>query len=595
MEKPPTSPPPSNLESRFSGRSRWLVLLGLILLLGGVIYFPVRQFEFLNFDDGRFIAENPWLQHGINGASLSWAFGANLTEHSFRAEYWSPLTLLSRLADATIYGGMRPGGFHVTSVLLHLLNALLLCSALARLTGSWLRSAIVALLFLVHPLNVEPVCWLSARKDVLSATFFFLTLLAYAWFAAKPTLGRYLALLGAFTACLMAKPMGVTIPFVLMILDWWPLQRWEKARGDRVQQTRLLAEKIPLLMLAIGGAILAVLSQQDTGAIQTAGAMPFAIRFENALVSYAVYVRRVFWPSDLAMYYPHPGASLPIGYAIAAALFLIAVSASAWLLRRRAPYLLAGWLWFGVVLGPVIGLVQIGGQAMADRYAYPSVIGLFIAIVWGAAGFLETRSSLALPISAAAAILALAACSMHQVQFWKNSVAAFSRAIAVTKNNGLAYLNLGGAYLQLGDLANARVNYLKSLEIMPAVPIAWRDLGLVEQQLGNVDEALKDFHKALEIDPKEAKSLVAISRIELERGQKADAVIHLQLARQADPMWDEPYRALGNLYMENREWREAARMWGAYLQLHPDNAAARAADQRAVQEMQRNADLGRKE
>jgi tetratricopeptide (TPR) repeat protein len=288
------------------------------------------------------------------------------------------------------------------------------------------------------------------------------------------------------------------------------------------------------------------------------------------------------------MYYPHPGAALPTGSAIAAAIFLTVVSIGAVLLRRRAPYFLAGWLWFGVVLGPVIGLVQIGGQAMADRYAYPSVIGLFIAIVWGAAKLLDSRSRLALPISAGAAIVALAACSMQQVQFWKDSVTAFSRAIAVTKNNALAYLNLGGAYLQLHDLAKARANYLKSIEIMPAVPITWRDLGLVEQQLGNVDAALTDFHKALEIEPKEAKSLVAISRIELERGQKVDAVIHLQLARQADPMWDEPYRALGSIYMENRQWRDAARMWSAYLQIHPESVAAKSAQQRAALEMQRD-------
>ena len=430
---------------------RWWIFLGLIVVLGWFIYHPVRNFEFLNFDDDNYLSENPWLKKGLTEQSVRWAFIANLTEFSKRAEYWSPLTLLSRLADAQIYG-VNPGPFHVTSALIHLLNAALLGVALWYLTGAWRRSVAVALLFLVHPLNVEPVCWLSARKDILSATFFFATLLAYAHYLRRQNVWRYLILLGAFCACLMSKPMGVTVPFILILLDWWPLGRWKDAGGNRAEYARLIAEKIPLLLLAAAAAALAVRSQQDWGALASGSVFTMQVRVENALVSYALYFRRVFWPSDLCIYYPHPGPSLPLWHVAVAGTMLVAISVGAVLLRRRAPYFLAGWLWFGVVLGPVIGLMQIGSQAMADRYAYPSVIGLFIMIAWGGAAVLRERRQVAWTLGTAA-LAALAVCASRQVFFFRDSEAAFSRAIAVTQDNVMAHLNLGCAAFDKGELS----------------------------------------------------------------------------------------------------------------------------------------------
>jgi hypothetical protein len=333
---PPAPAAPGGSHPKSFVQWRWPVFAALTVLIGLLIYFPVRHFEFLNFDDDRFISENPWLTRGFGWASLRWAFTANLTEFSMRAEYWSPLTLISRLLDARLYG-IAAGPFHVTSALLHGLNALLLCGALFRLTGNWRRSALVALIFLAHPLNVEPVCWLSARKDVLSGTFFFCTLLAYAHYARRPCAKTYAWLLGAFCCALMAKPMVITTPLVLLALDWWPLGRWQAARGQREEQLKLIAEKLPLIILSIGGAILAVLSQQDAGAIGSTTKFPLLARVNNALVSYVLYLRRIFWPSDLAAFYPHPKTSLPLWEGAAAAVVLAVFSVFALRLAKRAP------------------------------------------------------------------------------------------------------------------------------------------------------------------------------------------------------------------------------------------------------------------
>jgi Tfp pilus assembly protein PilF len=556
------------------GPLRWWLFLGLTVLLGWLIYHPVGHFEFLNFDDDIYLSNNPWMKRGLTGESLRWAFGANLTEFSQRAEYWSPITLLSRLADAQIHG-LNAGAFHVTSALLHVLNAALLCAALSALTGKWKRSAVVALIFLVHPLNVEPVGWLSARKDLLSATFFFCTLLAYAHYVKRQTGGRYALLLLAFCGGLMSKPMGVTTPLILLVLDGWPLGRWAQAAGRREEQIRLIAEKLPLLLLAIGGAVLAVVSQHDWGALQSAGLYPLPVRIENALLSYALYVRRVFWPSDLAIYYPHPGLGLPLWQAGLALLFLCVATVGAWGLRKRAPFALAGWLWFGLALGPVIGLVQIGNQAMADRYAYPSVIGIFVAVVWGAAELLRKRPA-AGALGGIVVLGLFTAVSMRQVLFWRDSEAAFSHALEVTRNNDLAYFNLACAEVAKGDLEKAREHYLLSLKIRQRSAI-WNDLAVLEETLGHEDAAAADYQVALRLDAGNGMSLLHLGMLLRKRGEKQAAEALLLRVNQAEPAWSEPYRQLGGLYAGEARWSEAAQVWSAYLRMYPDDAAARAA------------------
>ncbi len=554
----------------------WLVVIVAALAAWLLIYGPVRDFDFLNFDDDMFLSNNPLLKQGLSWTGIQWAFLADLPGHfSSNAEYWSPITLLSRLFDAEVYG-LDSGAFHATSALIHLFNSALLGIALFRLTNARWHSAVVAFLFLVHPLNVEPVCWLSARKDLLGATFFFVTLLAYAHYARRASLGRYILLLLSFCAALMAKPMAVTIPLILLLLDWWPLGRWRSVSGNPRSWGRLAIEKLPIFLLAVAGAYLAIFSQRNWGAMQSTTGFPMPVRINNALVAYVVYLRRLVWPNDLAIYYPHPGHSLPFYCGAIAAAILVVLSIGAFLLRRRAPYLLMGWLWFGVVLGPVIGLVQIGNQAMADRYAYTSVIGIFIAVVWAAAHLLRNQPRIGIG-AAVLAICAFTTVSARQVLTWRNSETVFTQALAVTKANDIAHLNLGNVYYNRGEFPTARNEYLQSLAINPTHYRVLNNLGIVEAKLGEDDSAIGHLEKALEIDPAERSSRMALASLLVKHGREKDAESLLRVAVAAEPGWAAPYAALGRLYAGQKKWPAAAAMWSAYLRIHPEDPAAREA------------------
>jgi tetratricopeptide (TPR) repeat protein len=550
----------------------WLALV-LIAALAFAIFRPVGGFAFLNFDDDLYLENNPWLRKGITAESVHWALTANLTEFSMRAEYWSPVTLLTRLADAEIWG-LNAGGHHITSAVLHALNGLLLFLALRGLTGASGRSLVVALLFLVHPLCVEPACWLSARKDLASTGCFFLTLTTYGFFGRAPSLRRYLLVIGAFLLGCMAKPMVVSVPLVLLLLDVWPLRRWSLT-ADWRGLARLVAEKIPLFIMAAAVAALAVVSQRDWAAIQTAGSLPLYLRAENAALSYATYLRRVFWPSDLALYYPHPGAGIPVFPVALSVVVLVAITILAWRMRHRRPELLVGWLWFGVVLGPVIGLIQIGNQAMADRYIYPALAGILVPLVWYLAEVLRFRRPLA-GTFASAAVIGLLAVSGRQVGYWRDSEAAFSRAVAVTKNNDVAHLNLGSAYFVKGDLPAAREQFRRSLSLQPLQKNGWNNLAAVEAELGHVQEAISAYQVALRVNPNSPKTRFYLGRLLRKRGDEKDAEALLRKAMELDRAWAEPYVELGKLFADQQRNREAAEMLVSYLKLRPNDASARA-------------------
>ncbi len=558
---------------------RWSLLLLLCASLCAAIYGQAARFDFLNFDDDIYLSANPWLRGGITLQSLHWAFFANLTEFSPHAEYWSPLTLLSRLADAQFFG-MNAGAFHLTNVALHLLNAMLLCAALASLTGSWPRSAMVAILFLAHPLNVEAVCWLSARKDLLSATFFFATLLAYSAYAKRQTMARYCVLLAAFCGALMSKPMAVSIPFVLLVLDGWPLNRWSQTAGDRSKRAALLLEKAPLLLLAAGAACLAAMSQRDWGAIDAGASFTPAIRIQNAVVSYALYLRRIFVPSGLAIFYPHPGASLPFLHAAVAATLLLAVSAAVLLLRRKAPYALSGWLWFGVVLGPVIGLVQVGMQAMADRYAYPSIVGIFVILVWAGADALASQPRLA-AAAAACAVLLCSFFSYVQARYWIDSEHVFTHAVQVTQRNDLAYFNLGDTFVRRKAWREARDAFARSAEINPRKSRTWTNLATAEGLLGNNERASADYRQALAIDRRDVRSLASLGLLLAKAGANEEAESLFREAITAEPRWAEPYSYLARLYDSESRWTEEEAAWKAFLTFAPSNTGAQQALLRA--------------
>lgn len=547
-------------------RLRTPLLIATMIALAFATFHPVGAYGFLNYDDDLYLANNPWLRQGITWASAQWALSANLLSFSIRAEYWSPVTLFTRLLDAQLFG-MNAGPHHVTSVVIHVLNAALLFAALRALIGAWGRSAAVALLFLVHPLNVEPVTWLSARKDLVGGTFFFLTLLAYARYAAAPSRGRYAVVIAAFCGGLMSKPMVVTTPAVLLLLDAWPLKRWT----DRASAVRLVAEKVPLFLLAAMIAFLTVQGQRDWGALKTVTSFPLSIRAGNAALAYATYLRRVFWPSDLAIFYPHPGAAISwtaVGIA-AAVLVLITIFA----LRRG--WAMVGWLWFLGVLAPVIGIVQVGNQAMADRYAYTSVVGIFILIVWAASELLAKREAVAIG-AASIAIGAAGFASSQQLRHWQSSETIFAHALAVTSQNDVAHLNLGSALFVKGDLAGAREHFIEGLKIQPGNATGWNNLAAVEAALGHDEAAVKFYIRALQIDPRGAKSHFHLGKLLLKRGEWERGELCMRRASEVEPGWADPYLELARSLAARGEKADATSALRKYLQLRPQDADARA-------------------
>ena len=514
----PRSPAPPRGEEKesfplaageFWNRHFWTAFALLVFALASVIYWPVRHFEFLNFDDNSYVCDNPYIAKGLTWETVRWAFEANLAYFSKSAEYWSPLTLLSRLLDSQLFG-VNAGAFHLSSALWHCINTVLLAVALTKLTGNRSRSGLVALIFLVHPLSLEPVCWLSARKDLVSACFFFVTLIAYAGYAKKPCGRTYAGLLFCYVLAVMAKPMTVSTPFLLLALDFWPLKRWDAAR-DSQARLRLLLEKIPLLALASGAGFLAFVSQKNWGALEPLHSYALDQRIENAFLSYATYLRRIAFPTDLAIYYSYPSSLLVPGIAcmtlITALTYVVVRSA------KRLPCLTVGWLWFGLVLGPVIGLLQYGAQAMADRYAYPSMIGILVAVVWWAGDSLKRRREISAAI-AAALLVYFTILSAHHVDSFRNSESAFYNAAQNSANNDLCWFNLADCYMKRQQFLKAREALIHAAEIDPENLRTWANLGSVDALIGNDVEAFDAYAKSVELseyDPGQVSYLAGLS------------------------------------------------------------------------------------
>jgi hypothetical protein len=531
-------------QPRRAVRLRWLLFALFTAALGVLLFHPARSFGFLNWDDDLYLENNPWLREGLSAKGIGWAFRANLTGYSKFAEYWSPITLLTRLGDAQFFG-INAGAMHVTNAVIHTLNAFLLGLALNALTKTFWRPSVVAVLFLVHPLNMEPAAWLSARKDLVAATFLFLTLLAYARYARNSSRGNYALLLAAFVGALMSKPMAVSIPVLLVILDWWPLGRWTEAQRDRAKVLKLIAEKIPLCILAGLAGLLAVFSQVDVGAMGGTAAYPWSTRITNALYALATYVRRMFWPDDLALFYPHTNGQLPwltVGLCIAS---LVTITAVAVLLAKRQRFLIAGWLWFLSGIAPVLGLVQIGQQAMADRYFYTPGIGLLIAVVWGvhAMSWVQWRG-LSVKLLPAGAAAALALVASRQLATWRDSGTAFTQALAVTQGNFIAHSSLAAHLVMKGDYESAREHCIASLRIVPLQATAWNNLGTIEAALGHNDAALEAYQRSVLLNPTSAKASFRFGELLARTGRTDAAVAMLRRAADLDPRWDAPRAAL---------------------------------------------------
>ncbi len=479
-----------------------LILLGLAAVTFG-IYAQVIGHRFITFDDLSYIEENPMVNRGVTLAGLGWAFT------TFHSENWHPLTWIAHMIDSQLFGTIA-GGHLLVNALIHSANTLLVFWFLFRTTHARWSSALVAALFALHPLHVESVAWAAERKDTLSTFFGLLSLIAYVRYAEAPSIGRYAWTAITLVLGLLAKPMLVTWPFVMLLLDYWPLRRFDitSRREVATKVWPLVREKLPLFALVAASAVVTTVAQSRGGAVRTFEEASLALRLSNALVSYAKYVLRAFWPNDLAVFYPFPGAAIPAWQIIGAALLLIGITAFCVFRRKVQPYLIVGWLWFLGTLIPVIGLVQVGGQTMADRYFYIPSIGLFIAIVFGLADIAE-RLRVAPWLSAAIAnvvILVLATLTNAQIHRWSDSFTLFKHALAVTPPNAAIESVLGFALHRSGQLDEAAAHFEKALQLTPDDHISLLYMGVCRFYQGRIPEAIQCAQAVIRLQPDTAKA-----------------------------------------------------------------------------------------
>jgi Flp pilus assembly protein TadD len=599
----------------------WLIaaLLALVTL---ALYWPATGHDFVNFDDNVYVLDNPHVTGGLTWESLKWAFFK--PEVSFG--YWHPLTLLSHMLDCQLFG-LNPWGHHLTSVSFHALNAALVFVWLRQLTGATWRSLWVAALFAWHPLHVESVAWVAERKDVLSAFFGLLCLWAYARYAqqsgtsnqwsvisnrASPTSATgkvlrtagcgslitdhrllfYLLSLLFFALGLLSKPMLVTWPFVLLLLDYWPLGRfspkskvqspksrtveWEiTLHAPRSTLHALILEKLPFFALAAAESVLTFAMSRRGGALALNEDLPVGARTGNALISYCRYLGKLFWPTDLAFFYPHPG-HWPLAKALLAGALLLGLSGLLFAQRRRFPFLLVGWLWFVGTLAPAIGLVQVGEFAMADRYTYLPSLGVLILVVWGAYQLARPwrPAVLALLAGGSAAILLCLAVTRQQLGYWKNSESLFRHALDVTKDNWLAHNNLGTIFDQKGQLDKAIRQFQEALRLKPDYADARNNLGIALVKKGQTDEAIRQYQQALRPNPDFAEAHNNLGAAFYQQGRTGEAIPQFQQALRLKPDYADAHYNLGvALYMKG-QLDDAIRQFQEALRLRPGNADA---------------------
>jgi tetratricopeptide (TPR) repeat protein len=486
----------------------------LLAVLSLALYYPARSHPFVNYDDNLYVTDNENIKGGLTWDTVTWAMT------TYEAGNWHPLTWLSHALDFQLYG-MDPAGHHQTNLLLHALNATLVFWVLLGATRRAGPSLMVAALFAVHPLNVEPVVWVAERKTVLSMTFFLLALGAYNHYAAKPRLTRYLPVALLFALGLMAKPQIITFPFVLLLWDYWPLQRISLGRdGGEVQREpqstwrALIAEKLPLFAIAAGSAALTMQAQRSANAVLSFGAIPLSIRLSNAIVSYVRYLHKAFWPERLAPMYPHPGNMLPAWQVYGALLLLIAITL--WVFeQRRHRYLLVGWLWFLGTLVPMIGLVQVGRQAMADRYAYVPLLGIFIMLCWGVADWFGAKRLPAalLPLASVLVVLALTIVARRQIGYWADNLVLWTHTIEVTPPNYIAEDNLGATLLARKRSEEAIVHFRQAAALHPTDPISVFNIGFYEQQHGNLQQAIDNYRQAIILTTRTQLKVLALQNM----------------------------------------------------------------------------------
>ena len=514
------------LVNRFSRAS-----IGISVALAGLVWIVFAQtlrHGFINFDDNKYVYENAQVTRGLTGQGFVWAV---THPHS---ENWHPLTTLTHMLDCQLYG-LNAGGHHFTNVLLQSVAAILLFLALKQLTGSIWRSAFVAAIFAIHPLRVESVAWVAARKDVLSGVFFAATLLAYARYARAPSISRYVWMSILFACGLMSKPTLVTLPFVLLLLDYWPLARIQ----NKTQARSRIVEKIPLFAFSAASCVVTIWAQRPT--ISSLGGLPFSWRVENAIASLAVYLRQLVWPTNLAIFYPHPRGEENLALVLAAAALLAGVTFLSVFLRKAVPYFFVGWFWYVGMLVPMLGLVQVGLQAHADRYTYLPHIGLLIALTWAVVDLTKEWRwrAMALRVGGAVAILILTACSFQQTTYWRDSISIWTHTLAVTKNNDTAHFCLAEALLERGKL----------------------------------DEAIAHSQAAIEIRPANAGAYGRVPMV-LTTEQSQSAIAYWQNRLKNNPLDTDAHNNLGVILIQSGDPRGAIAQWETSLAIKPNDGNA---------------------
>ena len=500
-----------------------------LFVLTWIVFGQTLRYDFVNYDDPRYVYQNTRITSGISVANVAWAFS------HIHSENWHPLTTITHMLDCQLHG-LNASWHHFTNVLLHSFAVVLLFVALQRMTGDLWRSAFVSAVFAVHPLHVESVAWIAERKDVLSAFFFMLTLLAYLHFTRAPSIGRYLTVALVVALGLMSKPMLVTLPFVLLLLDYWPLERFKSKRSNAGGQSlQLVLEKTPLIAFSAVSSIVTFLAQR--GAIGWTEQLPVSARISNALVSYVIYIRQMFWPVGLAVFYPHPENRLPVLEISLAFIVLVGITVAAFVFRKKAPYFITGWLWYLVMLVPVIGLVQVGWQGHADRYTYLPQIGLYIAVTWAVTDFTRTWrfQRMALGVATVIVVGALSWRCCLQASYWRDSETLFTHALAVTRNNDVAMNNLGIIFLEKGQLDDAISNLQAAIDVRPENAPAHDNLAKALLRKGQVGEAMVHYRKFLEIEPENVEARNTLGTALIQQGHVKEAIDQWQDALAIQP------------------------------------------------------------
>lgn len=568
--------------SRFDqSRGRMIIVCVVLAVITLTVFAQTFTFNFLNFDDDLYVSANPQLAQGLSGKGLAWACTASLFKADPHAEYWEPLTLVSRLADVQ-FSGLNPGAHHRTNVLLHLAAGLVLFGALRALLRSDISSGLIAALFLIHPLHVEPVAWLSARKDVLNGLFFFGTIWCYALYVARPSRGRYALVCFIFLCANMAKPMAISLPFVLLLLDFWPLGRLRWPLLDR-SAFRLVVEKVPLILIAGVIGILAVLDQQRIGALGDQVLYPFSIRLANAAIAYCAYLIQTFVPTNLAILYPHPGTDLNWSLAAVSAVCLLLVTALCLLNAKRRPWLLVGWFWFIIVLLPVSGIVQIGEMARADRYTYISLVGIFLLCVqqfseWYSHPVFHRGGWRTAGVAAFVGLIlgALTVVSWKQMRTWSDSISVWEQALKVTSDNYIAEANLGSAYFAAGRKAEGLAHYNEAIRLHAPALAHHRQTAIEAERRNELPIAIDHYGRVLTLVPWDVDVHQRLGSVLLRNGDYAKALVQFNEALRYDRSAIPPRLGVARVLIAQHRFAEARGLLDAILRLDAENEEAKA-------------------